>query len=472
MISSRSRLLLLLLPANTLAAVIGVVTWHRAVHTARMQNVDQLLRDKAVIFVRSIPSDDPSFWPDVDVELETRTHPLVRQVFLPDKTQVRQRPATGETLFLREATYLAAIKTRAHVIETIDGGRLGPLRTATYPKWRWTGDGPVVDFLGQVLLPLHPLHQSMRRDTGIAAGVALVWVALSQAVVAHILRGRSRALARIAETAEELSRTEAPVQRLPTETGEPELAQFARACNTMLERLQRLHSSRQKFIADAAHELRTPLAILLGEVEVALRRERDPARYRSVLESNREDILRLSRLTESLLLLARSDGATAPIQRETVDLSQSARETAEALSSLPDRVAVRVEPSPPCLVSADPHAVRHILTNLIDNAQRHSPPDEIVSITIKHDDDMAQMIVTDQGPGIPAHHLSSVFERFHRVDDSRHHKSGGAGLGLAIVHSLTKDHGGTVSVQSECGRGTTFTVNIPIRQKHDFRPPA
>jgi heavy metal sensor kinase len=252
-------------------------------------------------------------------------------------------------------------------------------------------------------------------------------------------------------------------ERLFVPPQDDELARLARTFNELLDRLEAAHTTQQRFLADASHELRTPLTVLRGEIEVALRRERTGEDYREVLQSAREEIERLSKLTENLLALARADAGEGVAAREQVDLSALCQEVARKLAGLSGLagVTITVSAPTPAVVHGDSVALERVLANLVENALRYSPRGEGVTLTVATESGAAVVRVRDTGPGIPAEHLPHLFERFYRVDKARSREFGGAGLGLSIVEALVTAHGGKVSVASEVGQGTEFCVRLP-----------
>jgi signal transduction histidine kinase len=199
-------------------------------------------------------------------------------------------------------------------------------------------------------------------------------------------------------------------------------------------------------------------------MDVALRRERSAPDYRETLQSCREEIERLSRLTENLLALARADAGQTPAGREPVDLGMVCREICEQLvpMAMEHKLSLEVNATETVQTRGDPVALGQIVFNLVANAIQHTPPGERVQVAARSHGAEAEVTVTDTGPGIPAEHLPHLFERFYRVDRTRSRTFGGAGLGLAIVKMLTENHGGRIEVQSLMGQGTTFTVHLPL----------
>jgi signal transduction histidine kinase len=225
-----------------------------------------------------------------------------------------------------------------------------------------------------------------------------------------------------------------------------------------------LNASQQRFIGDAAHELGTPLAILRGEMDIALRRERSAEDYRAALVSCREEIERLSGLSENLLTLATADAGQQLVQPAPCDAVEIARAVHQRFARFAAGKDIAFTLAAPESLpwSADAVAVGQILGNLVSNALRHTPPGESVALTVARESHAIVFQVTDTGEGIPPAHLPRIFERFHRVDKARSRAGAGAGLGLAIVKSFVEAHGGTVAVTSEVGKGSTFTCRFPV----------
>ena len=216
-----------------------------------------------------------------------------------------------------------------------------------------------------------------------------------------------------------------------------------------LHRLQERFDQQARFTADASHELRTPLALIRTEVDVALRREREPAEYREALNGVRSGAERMQGILEALLLLARAD-AGGRIEEADLDLQDLAREVAGP-------VPVGGAPAP---MRGDARLLGILIRNLVSNAVQHTPNGS-VRVTTGVEGDTVTLTVADQGDGIPPGALARVTERFFRVDSARSRDQGGSGLGLSIVDTVARLHRGTVQIESELGRGTTVTVKFP-----------
>lgn len=282
----------------------------------------------------------------------------------------------------------------------------------------------------------------------------------------------TRHLSTAADTAEALVHGDLNLERLAIPTADSELRRLLVAFNKLLDRLREMHRSQQQFVADAAHELRTPLTILRGEIQVALRQERDASRYQAVLGSNLDEVLRLSRLVENLLILARCDAGQPVESPESIPLAELCRSTcrslepASAAAGIPVEVVANGEP----VITGNPVAVSRIVYNLVDNALRHSGTDRPVVVRVGTRGTDACIEVIDAGRGMDAGQLSRVFERFYRADRSRNRSTAGSGLGLSIAKALADAHGGRIEVSSRVGEGTTFSVLLPLRGAPGVNP--
>ncbi|HWI83684.1 heavy metal sensor histidine kinase [Ramlibacter sp.] len=241
-----------------------------------------------------------------------------------------------------------------------------------------------------------------------------------------------------------------------------ELADLANEFNAMLARIDASYRQLEDFAGDLAHEVRTPVATLLGRTQVALSQPRPVEQLREVLEGNVEELDRLVALISDMLFIARADHQVLSVQAETVDLVQEAHRLAEFISLGTDEKRLRLEVSgqaPP--LQAERSMVQRAITNLLTNAVRHANEASTVDIEVGAQDGFATVSVTNRGECIPPDNIERIFDRFYRVDRARARGDGGTGLGLAIVRSIATLHGGKVTVRSDSGR-TTFTLWFPL----------
>ncbi|MCA9422027.1 MAG: HAMP domain-containing protein [Nitrospira sp.] len=247
-----------------------------------------------------------------------------------------------------------------------------------------------------------------------------------------------------------------------------EFQRLAQTFNGMLDRLQQVFEGQRRFVADAAHELKTPLTAMKGNFEVSLQRTRTAEEYRDTILSNLAEVDRLNAMTKSLLTLAQFAGDRPPLALETLDLPPLVEEVVSELSVLAQegRIHLQTDSQPVPPFTGDASQLKQALINLLDNALRHTPSGGTITVRVNSHDSSIKLSVEDTGPGIDAQHLPHLFERFYRVDQARDRQSGGTGLGLAIVKEIIEAHGGTIHVLSQVGNGTTFTIILPTGANH------
>ncbi len=252
-------------------------------------------------------------------------------------------------------------------------------------------------------------------------------------------------------------------ERLDLQLPDDEVGRLARTFDEMIARLDEAFRRQRQFTADASHELRTPLTAMKGQIEVALSRQRDAAAYQQVLQAVNEDVERMIRLVGSLLTLARADAGQLPLASESIDVGDLVRAAVEQVRPLAEErgVALTSEPGPAVAVRADEDLLLQLLLNLLDNAIKYTKAGGAATAGWRSAGQQIELRVRDTGAGIAAEDLPHVFDRFYRVDKARSRAEGGAGLGLAISRWIAEAHGGSISVESAPGAGTTFTVRLP-----------
>jgi len=292
--------------------------------------------------------------------------------------------------------------------------------------------------------------------------VLAVGLALSVLVSYRITRHGLRPLKNIVAAIERTSSTRL-AERLEARGLPAELSTLAATFNAMLGRLEDAFNRLSQFSSDIAHELRTPVTNLRLDVEVALSRERPAEEYRETLGSLLEEFVRLSRLIDSLLFLARTENPQTQIRREAIRVDQEL-EAIRAFYEAPGGeagVTFRVDAPLAITATLDRTLFQRAVGNLVENALAHTPAGGSITLSADERDGAMRIEVADTGEGIPASELDHVFDRFRRADPSRSRHSGGLGLGLAIVKSIAALHGGEATVASEAGRGTRVALVFP-----------
>lgn len=327
--------------------------------------------------------------------------------------------------------------------------------------------------------------RSDEEDVAVLARVRTTLLfAIPFALVVTVLAGYAlarRSLAPVDAMAAAAARLSAATlnERLPVSNPHDELGRLALVVNELLARVDDAFRTQRQFIADASHELRTPIAIVRGEADVSLQREqRDEAEYREALFVIRDESIRLTRIVEDLFLLARGDAASPLDRRERVDLQalisagvRSVRTIAEERGIVLDSDFTPRSADAVCVVG-DASLLRRLLLNLVDNALKHTPPGGRISVTLESTPAQASIIVSDSGPGVPVALRPHVFDRFVRqpltvsspiesdVKATAVPTASGAGLGLAIAQTIAEAHGGGIALDDR-DEGASFRVTLP-----------
>jgi len=245
-----------------------------------------------------------------------------------------------------------------------------------------------------------------------------------------------------------------------------ELRPLTESMTQMLARLEGSFEQQRQFLGNAAHELKTPVAVLKSTLQSLLQRSRSSEEYRAGLQAALQDMDRLEQLLQWMLRLARAEQWAHNVQRrdlELIDINVTCEEAVERIRSLAQsrNTAIQLATNGPVPFRADPEDLQLVWTNLLENAVRYSPEGASVEVAVHHDREKAQIVFQDHGAGISATDLPHVFERFYRGDPSRTRATGGFGLGLAIAKALVEAYGGSISAESTPGKGTRMTVELP-----------
>jgi heavy metal sensor kinase len=337
---------------------------------------------------------------------------------------------------------------------------LNPPSMRTFAGFRETDDvlpsGEMICVGCSVLPEMKELHLTAMKLTGVGGiilflGLAGGWWLVSRAI--HPIDDISAAAVKI--SAGDLS------QRINVAEAESELGKLASVLNSTFARLDAAFAQQKQFASDAAHELRTPVSVMLTQTQTALNRERSPTEYRETLEACQRAAQRMRKLISALLELARLDAGQEQMKRMKFDLSQTARSCVELVRPIADEHSIKIhcELSPLECVG-DSERLAQVVTNLLTNAIQYNKPGGEIRIAAQSKGGTALLTVSDTGMGIPAEDLPHVFKRFYRGDKSR--TGGNAGLGLAISKAIIEAHGGAIEVSSEEDAGTTFTIRLPL----------
>jgi heavy metal sensor kinase len=254
-------------------------------------------------------------------------------------------------------------------------------------------------------------------------------------------------------------------ERIEVPPTQDEIGHLAVTLNAMLDRLELGVEDKHRLVADASHELRTPLAAMRAELDVSLMDDALDPEAREVLESTREEVDRMSRIVNNLLTLARVDEGRLELLRTDVDLSEAIEAAARPLRPLATAKRIQLTVDGDSFEAhADPQRLELALTNFIENAIKFTEPEGEVFVTSWRSNGEVGVTVKDTGPGIAPAARTHVFDRFYRADPARSRERSGSGLGLSICREIAEAHGGRVWVESEEGKGSSFSLALPARR--------
>ena len=312
--------------------------------------------------------------------------------------------------------------------------------------------------VGESLHFLDITLRDLRQLLGLATLLAML---LALAGGWWLRRQAMRPVAEVTRVARDIAATGRFERRIAVPQTQDELRDLAVTFNEMLARLERVFRRQRDFLADASHELRGPLTVIRGNLDLLQMDLPETERNESAAEAL-EEVKRMSRLVSDLLFLAAED-AQERLERQPVPLHELVSTAGERAHSLDaGQHTVSILSNDPTVVQGDRDRLGQMLWNLVENALRYTETGGTVTLGLHNHGPVAELTVTDTGVGIPAEHLPHIFERFYRVERARSHRYGSTGLGLAIVKQVAETHGGQVRVRSEPGVGTTFTVALPI----------
>jgi heavy metal sensor kinase len=351
------------------------------------------------------------------------------------------------------------------LLETVFAGEAGldTIVTEDGTRVRVMGSSlPIVSgaLLLEVGQSLQHVDAAMNQVRWALLGSILVALALAIVSGGVLIRRALSTVSSIAETAQRIESSSDLSQRVAYEGPMDEVGQLATTFDHMIDHLERAFASHKHFIADASHDLRSPLTVLQGNLDLLKRNMSDEDRKES-LRAMEAETQKMSRIVDDLLLLA--DVESGQIERlESVPLKEVLLEGYERGRQLSGGRNIVMGRQEDVAVPGDALRLKRLLCNLVDNAVRYTPEDSTITLSLFRDNGWARLEVADDGPGIGPEHLPHVFERFYMADKSRSRAAGGNGLGLAIVKAIAEQHGGTVTATSTPGRGSTFTAWLEV----------
>lgn len=336
----------------------------------------------------------------------------------------------------------------------------GPPPMLIYARPYRAPDG--IGYIVEVGASRGPIDQTLR---GMAITLLLVTpiILIAAAVSGYVLMKQPlKPISALTDQAERIGAANFS-ERLPVIRSGDELERLSLSLNRMLARLEDAMAHIHRFSGDVSHELRTPLTIMHGELDHVAQTDGLQPEVMDAVWSALEEVERLSRIVNSLLVISRLDYGDAGMEKTCIDLGALARDTAEQMQALAEDKGISVE----CRIDSvevlgDETRLRQIIVNLLDNAIKYTSDGGHVQVLAGRRGSRAWLEISDDGVGIPAEALPHVFERFYRADKARSRASGGVGLGLSIVKAICTAHGGEISVSSQDGKGSTFTVEFPL----------
>ncbi len=431
--------------ALTVAGVVLAVVLYRSM----LSGIDSAAAARVADIAAALDSDGAA---KLDSGLLAPDQRIVAvQIIAPDGTVVRKSPSAPDTPLIP-------------LNEIYDGLHIGiPEHPSPYGSIRFTAqtvdDGPRGRYIVLVGEGSQVVLSTVMTVILALAIASPVVVAVSGAATYLLVRRSMRSVDDIRSRVADISTSDLS-GRVPVPDSRDEIAALAVTMNEMLARIEAGHTAQRRFVADASHELRSPIATIISALEVAISHpellNEDLADKTLIPEAQR-----MKALIDDLLLLARADERDLRTARADTDLDDLAIVEVERLrgkTSLQLRTVVR-----PVRLTGDTPALSRVLRNLLDNAARHAR--STVEVEVSRDGADAILAVSDDGPGIPAEDRARVFDRFVRLDSDRSRRGGGAGLGLAIAREIVVAHEGTVTIGNRAGGGTCVTVRLPLSQE-------
>jgi heavy metal sensor kinase len=341
--------------------------------------------------------------------------------------------------------------------DSLDHPALGRLLRDTVPVETSQGNYTVVG--AQSLIHVEQAQNTLLRLFLFTLPLTLALVAVLGYALAH---RALRPIADITATAQAI-RSGDLSRRIALQGPADELKRCADTFDEMVASIEKLVTSQRRFFADASHELRTPLTVVLSALEVNLEaRDLDAPQLRGAMRVMRDETQRMKRLVDDLMVLARAEVGEQALQREPMWLDDLLKDVCDAAQWMVGKRRLSLNVEEEVMLVADADRLKQLVLNLLDNAARHTPPEGEVAVALHRENGHALVTVHDNGEGIASEHLPHIFDRFYCADKARSRARGGAGIGLAICRWIAEAHGGSLTAQSEVGRGTTFALSLPI----------
>ncbi len=462
--SLRLRLTLLTGLLTGAIVLLSALVFYLVLEASLLSEVDLNLQDRATLVAHALQApgdavDNADLSPRAPLE-EFDTPGIYVELLAPNGAILASSPNLANGRLPAIPQLVAAAQADRTEIRTVTAGGDEQLRLMATPAQH--------DSILIVAELLEPLQRTLAqaRTLLVACGVLALLLALGGAA---LLTGRALApIDRLTRVASFIATTGHYHERIHSTRRNDEVGQLTTTINELIATVERTLRQQRQFLADTSHELRSPLTVVLANLNLLRRNLDRHERELSVGEATAE-AQRMRRLVNDLLLLAQADAAQV-IAQAPVRLDALIEEIVGMTSrqALHHTIHMRIES--PATVSGDQERLTQLLRNLLENATKHTPAGTVVTVCLRRSDGWAQIDVADTGPGIAAEHLPHIWDRFYRVDKARSRALGGTGLGLSIVKYIAEAHGGSVSVVSEAGNGSTFTMMLPLAAPHRTPP--
>ena len=428
--------------------------------------LDARLGERAALLARmtlaSGNGGQPSSLPQPAPLVEFEAPGIYAEIIAPDGVVQAASPNLPGGQLPVDATLIGAARAHQTAFATVTVGRDEQLRLMATPLRQPSGAVLVV------AESLEPLHRTLQRARSLLLAGSAIALLLALGGATFVTRRALTPVGQLTHAAAQIAATGAYATRVPVPRRRDEVGELAATINELIATVDRTLTQQRQFLADTSHELRSPLTVVLANLDL-LRRGLDATDREISLSEAMAEAQKMRRLVNDLLLLAQADAAQA-IAHTAVRLDRVLAETTTRIARQAGQHAVRLVTAEPVVVIGDEERLTQLLRNLLENAIHHTPPGTVVEVQLRRSDTVAQIIVADTGPGIATEHLPRLWERFYRVDKARSRSVGGSGLGLAIVKYITEAHGGSVDVTSTPGKGTAFSIALPLAPQHAPMP--
>jgi two-component system, OmpR family, heavy metal sensor histidine kinase CusS len=419
-----------------------------SMHNTGLKHLDETLHEEAVAFFESLKDrKEPMRWND-ETQLR-QLFGLVRSLYV---FHVEEPP--GNVVFRSRNFGLR---------ESFPEGKDGIAFTAQFDgdevrALRMTRDGVRVSIAAD-FGPLEHVETTLWLSYAILLPATLLFIAVGGT---WLSKKALRPVEELTAAAERISVNRSG-QRLPVPMTNDEIGHLTRVMNAMIERIQQSYEQARRFSADASHELKTPLTIIRGEIEAALRSGNLTAAQERMMLNLQEESGRLVHIVEGLLLLSQADAGKLQLQKVPVDLSAMLEELMEDIEILaaPRGIALKADFAPEVVVQGEPHFLRQVFLNLFDNAIKYNQPNGQVETRLRTEGGLALFSIRNTGTEIPEEDMERIFDRFHRAERSRDRARGGQGLGLSICREIVRAHGGDIVLSTAEKGWIGFELRLP-----------